>query len=59
MKRHISHWVIYQALYGDYRIWARDLDVFIEEIEVDGKRKPRFEFVGENMTNLPAIEDRE
>jgi len=51
--------VIYQALYGDYRIWARDLDVFTEEIEVDGKRKPRFEFVGENMTNLPAIEDRE
>jgi len=50
--------VIYQALYGDYRIWARDLDVFIEEIKVDGKRKPRFEFVGENMTNLPAIEDR-
>jgi len=31
----------------------------MEEVEVDGKRKPRFEFVGENMTNLPAIEDRE
>jgi len=30
-----------------------------EVVEADGIRKPGFEFVGENMTNLPAIEDRE
>jgi len=50
--------VIYQALYGDYRIWARDLDVFTEEITLEGHQKPRFEFVEENMTNLPKVEER-
>jgi|GEM_PF-4967354 len=36
----------------------RECNVFTEEIEVEGAMKPRFEFVGENMTNLPEVENR-
>jgi cyclomaltodextrinase len=34
--------VVYQALYNDKQIWVRPLKMFIEEIEVDGKKIPRF-----------------
>lgn len=37
--------VIYRALYGDFRTWARPMDMFTETVERDGFRQPRFEFV--------------
>ncbi len=38
--------VIYRALYGDKEIWVRPLRIFTEEVEVDGKKVPRFEYIG-------------
>ena len=38
--------VIYQAQYGDRQTWVRPLKMFIEEVEVNGKKVPRFEFIG-------------
>ena len=38
--------VVYKALYGDYGLWVRPLKMFIEEIEIDGEKMPRFEHVG-------------
>ena len=35
--------VVYQALYGDYNVWVRPLNMFLEDVEVDGKRHKRFE----------------
>ena len=38
--------VAYQALYGRKQIWVRPLKMFTEKVEVDGKKIPRFEYIG-------------
>ena len=37
--------VVYQALYGEYGLWVRPLEMFTSDVEVDGERVPRFAFV--------------
>ncbi len=44
--------VVYRALYdseefGDRAFWVRPKGIFLEEIEIDGVRRPRFEYIGE------------
>lgn len=41
--------VVYEALYDnpEGKLWVRPLKMFTEEIEVDGKKMPRFEFIEE------------
>jgi hypothetical protein len=39
--------VVYRTLYGDFSLWVRPLDMFIEEIEYEGQRVKRFTYVGE------------
>ena len=39
--------VVYRALYGDHGLWVRPLVMFIEDVEVDGKKMPRFYSIGE------------
>jgi len=40
--------VVYRALYsGDFpegQLWVRPKSMFLEEVEVNGKKVPRFEF---------------
>ncbi len=38
--------VVYRALYGEHGLWVRPRKMSEESIEVDGRRVPRFEFVG-------------
>ena len=38
----LEEMVVYQALYGDHGIWVRPLKMFIETIEHNGQRVPRF-----------------
>jgi hypothetical protein len=35
--------VVYQALYGEFGIWVRPLDMFLEQVERDGLMIHRFE----------------
>ena len=37
--------VVYRALYGNCDLWVRPLKIFIEEVEVDEKKIPRFEYI--------------
>lgn len=37
--------VIYEALYGERGTWVRPAAMFVETVEVDGCRIPRFAFV--------------
>lgn len=39
--------VVYQALYGEMGLWVRPLKMFLEEVEIDGKRVSRFRFIKE------------
>ena len=37
--------VIYKALYGEGELWARPLNMFFEDINIDGKNIPRFKLL--------------
>ena len=37
--------VVYRTLYGDCSLWVRPLELFIEDVQVDGEQRPRFAFV--------------
>jgi hypothetical protein len=36
--------VIYQPQYGESGLWVRPLKMFLEQVEVEGKSVPRFEW---------------
>ncbi|NIM46910.1 MAG: DUF1653 domain-containing protein [Candidatus Aenigmarchaeota archaeon] len=38
--------VIYKALYDERLVWLRPLKMFLENVEVDGIKKPRFKYIG-------------
>ena len=37
--------VVYQCLYGDYSMWVRPLQMFLENVECDGEIVPRFRLI--------------
>lgn len=41
--------VMYEALYENElaKFWVRPLAMFLEEVEIDGQRVPRFTYIGE------------
>ncbi len=42
----LEEMVVYCALYGEEQMWVRPLKMFLEEVEVNGKKIPRFKYVG-------------
>lgn len=39
--------VVYKRIGADHKIWVRPKQMFLEEVEVDGAKKPRFELIAE------------
>ncbi|WP_413700091.1 DUF1653 domain-containing protein [Psychromonas sp. KJ10-10] len=37
--------VLYRPLYGEQALWVRPLDMFTEEVNINGEVKPRFAFI--------------
>jgi hypothetical protein len=38
---------VYRCLYGDHSLWVRPLEMFLEEVELEGRKVPRFSWAGE------------
>jgi len=38
--------VVYRALYGEGELWVRPKEMFLSMVEQEGKKVPRFEFLG-------------
>jgi hypothetical protein len=49
--------VVYQALYDDYTLWVRPLDMFNETIDHNGQSVPRFKFISKTWTQPAALLD--
>ena len=47
--------VIYQALYGDYGLWVRPVEMFLEDIERDGARVRRFELCQDGIDGSGSL----
>lgn len=48
LESNLEDVVVYKPLYeSEYKLWVRPLEVFSENIEIDGKTVPRFEYIGE------------
>lgn len=39
--------VVYRAIYGEGGLWVRPKAMFLEDIEVDGTKQPRFKLIKE------------
>lgn len=37
--------VVYQAQYGDNDVWIRPLNMFLENVTLDGQVQPRFKYI--------------
>jgi hypothetical protein len=40
--------VVYRKLYGDRSLWVRPLGMFVEDMFVEGRKLPRFEWIGDS-----------
>jgi len=41
----LEEFVVYRVLYDDYGLWIRPLEMFLEEVVVEGVKQPRFKYI--------------
>jgi len=48
-SENLEEFVVYECLYDNpkSKLWVRPLSMFLEEVEINGKKIPRFEFIYE------------
>jgi hypothetical protein len=54
LEENLEEVVIYQALYdstefGNNSIWVRKKNIFLEEVDFNGKKVPRFKYIEEKL----------
>jgi hypothetical protein len=42
----LEEFVVYKTLYGEGKLWVRPLKMFMEEVNFNGKKVPRFKYIG-------------
>ncbi|MGK0440798.1 MAG: hypothetical protein ACJA0N_000593 [Pseudohongiellaceae bacterium] len=42
--------VVYRPLYGERALWVRPLAMFLESVEIEGQKTPRFTYIEESET---------
>lgn len=47
----LEEMVVYRALYGERELWVRPKNMFLEYIEVNDKKIPRFQHIPEAKVN--------
>lgn len=47
--------VVYQALYDDYGLWVRPLQMFEETVVVENTHRPRFRYIGPSWAQAPKL----
>lgn len=45
----LEEMIVYRALYDDYRLWTRPLEMFFEDIEINGVTRERFRYLGPDL----------
>lgn len=40
-----EEYVVYKALYGEFGLWIRPKNMFLETVVMDGKEQQRFEYI--------------
>lgn len=48
--------IVYRALYGNFGLWVRPKEMFLEKVLYNGKEVPRFCYLGEDL--LPGGENK-
>lgn len=43
----LEKYVVYRALYGEKKLWIRPAKMWSEQVEVEGKKVPRFEYISQ------------
>jgi len=51
--------IVYQSLDDEKKIWVRPKEMFFEEVEIDGKKKPRFELIDKESIEESAAEEND
>ena len=51
----LEEMVAYRGLYGDYGLWVRPKNMFLENVTIDGKERSRFEFIRELGAEPPQL----